>query len=173
MTNITSNPAAPTFDTPLDMLRACHDRIMDQCTTLQKLLQYLPRQGCDIQAQQAAQAILRYFNTAGQLHHQDEEIDLFPLLQAIHNAEADTLIKRLLDEHQAMDALWLRLQPQLQGIAEGNSTLLENSLVAAFSLAYGHHIVLENTQLLPLSAQLLSQQQLNEVGNNMAARRGI
>jgi len=30
----------------------------------------------------AAQGILRYFDTAGQLHHQDEEQDLFPALHA-------------------------------------------------------------------------------------------
>jgi len=154
-------------------LHACHDRIMDQCATLQKLLQHLPKNGCDIQAQQAAQAVLRYFDTAGQFHHQDEEVDLFPLLRATNNADADALIKRLLDEHQAMDALWLRLRTQLQGIAEGQSATLEKSLVADFSLAYGRHVMLENTQLLPLSAQLLNEQQLHEIGKKMADRRGV
>ena len=173
MINFTGNASGPTFDTPLDMLHACHDRIMDQCATLQKLLQHLPKNGCDIQAQQAAQAVLRYFDTAGQFHHQDEEVDLFPLLRATNNADADALIKRLLDEHQAMDALWLRLRTQLQGIAEGQSATLEKSLVADFSLAYGRHVMLENTQLLPLSAKLLNEQQLHEMGKKMADRRGV
>lgn len=173
MINFSGNTSAPTFDAPLDMLHACHDRIMDQCATLQKLLQHLPKQGCDTQAQQAAQAILRYFDTAGQFHHQDEEIDLFPLLRAANNADADELVTRLLGDHQAMDTLWLRLRSQLQGIAEGHSALLEKSLVADFSLAYGRHVMLENTQLLPLSARLLSEQQLHEIGRKMAQRRGL
>jgi len=173
MINIPGNASAPTFDSPLDMLHACHDRIMDQCATLQKLLQHLPKNGCDTQAQQAAQAVLRYFDTAGQFHHQDEEIDLFPLLHACNNTDADALIKRLLDEHQAMDALWLRLRSQLQAIADSQSATLEKSLVADFSLAYGRHVMLENTQLLPLSAKLLSQQQQLDMGKKMANRRGV
>ena len=173
MFNISNETTAPTFNAPLEMLHACHDRIMDQCATLQKLMQHLPAQGCDTQAQQAAQAILRYFDTAGKFHHQDEEVDLFPLLQATHNAEADELIKRLLDEHQAMDALWLVLRGQLQTIAAGNSATLERNVVTDFSLAYGRHVMLENMKLLPLAAKLLNQQQLNNIGKKMADRRGV
>ncbi len=46
-----------------------------KCTLrpLQKLAAHLPVHGCDQQVQQAAQGILRYFDTAGQFHHQDEE----------------------------------------------------------------------------------------------------
>lgn len=173
MLDLNAKAAAPGFDNPLDMLHACHDRIMDQCATLQKLLQHLPTHGCDVQAQQAAQAVLRYFDTAGQFHHQDEEVDLFPLLLATHNADAETLIKRLLEEHQVMDALWSGLRAQLQAIAEEKSAVLEKKLVADFSLAYGRHVMLENMQLLPLAAQLLSQQQQTDIGKKMAERRGV
>ena len=173
MLDLNAKAAAPGFDNPLDMLHACHDRIMDQCATLQKLLQHLPAHGCDVQAQQAAQAVLRYFDTAGQFHHQDEEVDLFPLLRATHNADAEALIKRLLEEHQVMNALWSGLRTQLQAIAEEKSAVLEKKLVADFSLAYGRHVMLENMQLLPLAAQLLSQQQQTDFGKKMAERRGV
>ena len=173
MFNISNETTAPTFNAPLEMLHACHDRIMDQCATLQKLLQHLPTHGCDVQAQQAAQAVMRYFDTAGQFHHQDEEVDLFPLLRAAHNADAEALIKRLLEEHQLMDAQWSNLRTQLQGIAEEKSAVLEKKLVADFSLAYGRHVMLENMQLLPLAAQLLSQQQQSDIGKKMAERRGV
>jgi len=173
MNDLTENETAPGFDAPLDMLRACHERIMDQCATLHKLLQHLPTHGCDAQARQSAQAILSYFDKAGQSHHDDEENHLFPLLRAAHNDEADALIQRLLDEHHLMDAQWLRLHPQLQRIAEGQSTTLERSLVADFSLAYGRHIMLENMKLLPLAAQLLNEKQLHDMGKKMAARKRV
>jgi hemerythrin-like domain-containing protein len=173
MTDLIGKANAPGFDSPLDMLHACHERIMDQCATLQKLMQHLPMHGCDTQAQQAAQAIMRYFDTAGKHHHRDEEEDLFPLLRATGNADAADLIQRLLDDHQKMDAQWLNLRVQLQAIAEGKSDTLERMLVADFSLAYGRHIMLENTKLLPLSARLLNQQQLHDTGIKMAARRGL
>ena len=155
------------------MLRACHVRILDQCSTLHKLLQHLPVNGCDVQAQQAAQAILRYFDTAGQYHHQDEELDLFPLLLATNHATARGLVGRLLAEHQEMNAAWMRLRPRLQNIANGISTELESNLVENFSAAYERHIALENAQLLPLAAQLLNEQQLDSLGEKMANRRGV
>lgn len=173
MADLFGKAAAPTFNAPLEMLRACHGRIMDQCATLQKLLQHLPRHGNDIQAQQAALAILRYFDTAGQFHHQDEEIDLFPLLLATGNAEAATLIKRLLDDHKIMHEAWQNLRSRLQHIADGELAKLEVDVVNVFSKAYENHITLENAQLLPLAAQLLSSQQKQELGVNMATRRGV
>ncbi len=57
--------AAPSFDHPLEMLHACHDKILRQCDTLKKLAAHLPGNGCDQQARQAAQGILRYFDSAG------------------------------------------------------------------------------------------------------------
>jgi hemerythrin-like domain-containing protein len=163
----------PSFNAPLEMLQACHERIMDQCSTLQKLLQHLPAHGCDLQARQAAQAILRYFNTAGQFHHQDEELDLFPRLQAVQNADASELIKHLLGEHRAMEMLWQRLDEQLLAIADGSSATLQADLVNDFTQAYALHIGLENTRLFPLAEQLLSARQLLDVGQRMAKRRGV
>jgi len=173
MIDIKNNAGAPGFDTPLDMLHACHERIMDQCATLQKLMSHLPMHGCDEQAQQAAQAIMRYFDTAGKFHHQDEEDDLFPLLRACNNDEANKLAERLVDEHLYLDEIWLVLRSKLQEVAEGKLKALDRMMIADFSLAYGRHVMLENTKLLPLAARLLNEQQLQNMGKNMASRRGI
>lgn len=173
MTELIGKAASPGFNSPLDMLHACHDRIMDQCSTLQKLMQHLPIHGCDTQAQKAAQAILRYFDTSGQHHHQDEEFDLFPILRATNNPDADSLMKQLLADHQAMDELWAILRSQLLLIGQGKSTELDRKIVADFSLAYGRHVMLENMKLLPLAARLLQKEQLADMGKKMAARRGV
>jgi hemerythrin-like domain-containing protein len=61
----------------------------------------------------------------------------------------------------------------LQAIAEGKSATLEEKVVAHFSLLYERHITLENAQLLPLAAQLLSSEQLSALGKKMAGRRGV
>lgn len=167
------NTQTSTFDSPLDMLHACHDRIMDQCTTLQKIIQHLPMHGCDEQAQQAAKAVLRYFDTAGQLHHQDEEEDLFPLLRTSGNSEATSLITQLEAEHQKMDALWSSLREQLLLMTEQQSAALDRKLVADFTLAYGKHVMLENMKLLPLAARVLTIEQLQPMSTNMAKRRNV
>lgn len=173
MINFPGNAVAPTFATPLDMLRACHGRILDQCSTLHKLMLHLAEHGCGMQAQHAARLIMRYFDTAGQFHHQDEETDLFPLLLATMNAEAEMIIKRLLSEHREMDAAWQGLRICLQGVTEGHTSVLDANMVGNFSAAYERHIEFENAQLLPLSARLLSSAQLDDLGSKIAARRGV
>lgn len=173
MIDLNQNKSAPSFDSPLDMLHACHERIMDQCATLQKLMQHLPMHGCDNQAQQAAQAIMRYFDTAGKFHHQDEEVDLFPLLRSCQNKEAEDLALRLEDEHLYLDEIWLALRAKLEEITQGKLTSLDHKMIGDFSLAYGRHIMLENTRLLPLALKLLDEAQLQKMGQSMAARRGV
>lgn len=165
--------AAPTFDDPLEMLRACHDRIQSQCATLNKLLAHLPQHGGDTQAQQAARAILRYFDTAGRHHHNDEEKDLFPLLLATSSDEAHTQVARLLNEHLVMDAAWQRLRSDLSGLAEGSSAALDTAAAEHFIAVYDRHIALENSQLLPQAEKILTETQLETLGKSMAARRLI
>ena len=52
---------APGFDQPLAVLKHCHGRIRKQLATLQKLQHHLPHAGADVEAQQAAYAILRWW----------------------------------------------------------------------------------------------------------------
>lgn len=171
MHNLIGGAPAPTFDDPLEMLRACHGRIQAQCATLLKLLAHLPVHGCDTQAQQAAHAILRYFDTAGRHHHDDEEKDLFPLLLATSSDETHALVACLLNEHKVMDAAWQRLRSYLTELANGKSAAFDAGAAEHFIGVYDHHIALENSQLLPLANKLLTATQLETLGRSMAARR--
>ncbi|MDZ4202278.1 MAG: hemerythrin domain-containing protein [Gallionella sp.] len=164
--------AAPRFDEPLEILRACHGRIGAQCATLNKLLAHLPQHGCDEQAQQAARAVLRYFDTAGQHHHDDEEHDLFPALLEVAPAETGALIERLLGEHIGMEEAWRALRPQLLALTQGEAAL-DAATVHRFNEAYARHIELENGTLLPLARRVLSDAQVRTLGASMAARRGV
>src|SRR5262245_7979997 len=71
---------SPTFEAPLEMLAACHRRIERQCETLSRLVPHLAAHGADGEARAAAAAVMRYFDTSGMQHHEDEERDLFPAL---------------------------------------------------------------------------------------------
>ncbi len=173
MNSLIGSAAAPTFDDPLEMLRACHGRIEAQCVTLTRLGEHLSKQGCDEQAVQAARAILRYFDTAGQHHHQDEELDLFPRLIGTHDQTVTALITRLLQEHQQMEAAWSNLRPLLLAIAEDNKAALDMHIAQHFIDVYATHIETENGTLLPLAHTLLNTEQLRAIGRNMAARRGV
>ncbi|HUW26890.1 MAG TPA: hemerythrin domain-containing protein [Gallionella sp.] len=167
--------AAPSFDHPLEMLHACHGKIQQQLNTLQKIATHLPVHGCDQQVQQAAQGILRYFDTAGQFHHQDEEENLFPTLLALNvpeKAQVEALIERLLAQHAIMFAAWSEVRAVLVELAEGINTPLPETLIEKLVGSYTPHIELEEAELLTLSARLLSPQQIMTLGRSMAERRG-
>lgn len=175
MISFASGESAPSFDHPLEMLSACHGKIKRQLSTLQKLAAHLPAHGCDQQAQQAAQGILRYFDTAGQFHHQDEEENLFPTLLALavpDSEQVKALIERLLAQHAVMFAAWSEVRAVLVKLAEGVNTPLPEVLVEKLVGSYTPHIELEEAELLTLSARLLSPQQIMELGKCMAERRG-
>ncbi|MEW6313350.1 MAG: hemerythrin domain-containing protein [Pseudomonadota bacterium] len=164
---------APSFDAPLEMLHACHERIDAQCATLGKLAAHLPRHGNDTQAQQAAQAIMRYFDTAGRHHHQDEEEDLFPMLLACDKTASQALIEQIRDEHRAMEQAWQALRPALVAIASGSGAQLDTAAAEHFSKLYRDHIAHEEILLLPLAARLLSGAQQAALGHAMSKRRGV
>jgi len=175
MISFTSGETAPSFDHPLEMLHACHGKIQQQLDTLQKLAAHLPVHGCDQQVQQAAQGILRYFDTAGQFHHQDEEENLFPTLLALstpEKARVKALVERLLAQHTVMFAAWSDVRAVLVKLAEGINMPLPEALVERLVGSYTPHIDLEETELLTLSARLLGPQQIMEMGKSMAERRG-
>jgi pyridoxamine 5'-phosphate oxidase len=168
---------APDFGQPIAVLRHCHDKIRKQIRTLQKLAKHAPEKGPNLDMQQAANAILRYFNNAAPWHHEDEEHDLLPMLQRTAKGEdariLSSLLPGILHEHKQMDAAWAALDSQLQAIASGISTELSESDVARFADMYGAHMEKEETHIAPMAKRLFSAEQMRELGNAMRARRGI
>ena len=146
-----------------------------QCGTLRKLSLHLTNNGCDLQVQQAAQNILRYFDTAGEFHHQDEEKDLFPAMRISADADKShlgNLLERLLQEHIEMREAWDSLRPVLLQLSQGMQVPLARPLQENFINRYTEHIAFEESELLPLATRLLDAQQLLEIGKRMAERRG-
>ena len=174
-----SGKAAPSagFEVPLEMLAACHLRVLSQCETLQRLLPHLRTQGADTSAQEAAQAVMRYFDTAARHHHDDEERDLFPaLLAAIPDSEAApvrALTTSLCADHRALEASWQALRQALESVSQGTSSELAPSLVSGFVQLYTRHIEREESDLLPLAARTLEPAVLDRVGLAMRRRRGV
>lgn len=175
MISFTAPEVAPSFDDPLEMLHACHGRILSQCDTLRKLKMHLTANGCDQQAQQAAKSLLRFFDTAGQFHHQDEEEDLFPALRTYADSDKlqlQSLLDRLLKDHVGMLATWESLRPELLQLSQGMQASLTSPLTENFIRRYSEHIAAEENELLPLAAGLLDSLQKMEIGKSMAKRRG-
>ena len=162
----------PGFDDPLALLRVCHEKILMHCDLLKGLVTYMTETGPDSEARKTAERITRYFSTSAELHHRDEEEDIFPQInrQSLKIAELIHVLKK---EHKQLEALWETLSPDLKRLpAEGFSEKFTQAANDFCSL-YQQHIERENMEFLPLVANSLSQQELTEIGKSMAERRGV
>ena len=169
--------AAPDFNQPIAVLKHCHGRIRKQLATLDKLLVHLPQHGADEQARQAASAVLRYFEKAAHLHHDDEEQDLIPMLRATAQGEDAAILQALaptiLQDHKDMDALWQDLHEQLTAIADGRNADLSISAVQRFVASHTAHMEREESTMAPMAMRLFSPEQMARLGQAMQLRRGI
>jgi hemerythrin-like domain-containing protein len=164
--------AAPGFDDPIGVLRACHRRMERQLSTLARLCRHLPENHADADARTAAAAIMRYFDTAAANHHADEEATLLPRLRAARPDLAG-LCSQIERDHEALDARWARLRPRLAAVAVGRSGYLSTRDVEAFCADYTAHIAKEEASLLPQAKEALDDAVLEEIGEEMAARRNL
>lgn len=161
------------FDQPFEMLAACHARMERSLDLLERLGRHLHDKGCDAQARSAAADVLRYFDIAAPLHHQDEELHVLPQLRAQGQAG---LAARLRADHQVMEHDWARLRPDLLAVADGR--LDGRTLAAAvarwtqFAALYRRHLAAEEAQVFPAASAALTPAQQQAMGAEMAARRG-
>ncbi|MCJ0761774.1 hemerythrin domain-containing protein [Variovorax terrae] len=164
-------------EAPLQLLAACHERMARQCATLRRLVPHVAERGPDAAAREAAQAVMRYFDTAALHHHADEEQDLFPaLLESMAGSDAvclRELTEGLAAEHRDLETAWQRVRQPLERIAAGESAPLPPGEVEALVGAYQRHIAREDSELLPMAARLLGEHDLARIGQAMRARRGI
>jgi Uncharacterized conserved protein len=161
---------APSFDDPIGLLMACHNRILGHCETLERLPGHLSAHGSDDEVRQAIRRILRYFHTAARLHHADEEENLFPLLLAHVDFpfHLRAPLRDLALQHRELEAAWEDLAKDLEDVSMGHRRTLSPERFISMHRA---HIALENDEIFPIAARLLSVGILDEIGSAMRMRR--
>ncbi|WP_018938076.1 MULTISPECIES: hemerythrin domain-containing protein [unclassified Thioalkalivibrio] len=168
--------SVPGFQQPIELLRACHRRILNSLDILERLPAHLADKGADEEARGAAQRVLNYFHEAAPNHHADEDQDLFPVLRQ-HCGHPEShpqlceWLDRLTAEHDEIEAGWDRLEPALQRIAAGQPADLDGA--DAWIRQYRIHLDLEERAVLPFAEHLLGPEDRRAIGAAMAARRGI
>ena len=180
--------AVPGFETPgagceapFEILSACHERVDRMLTLLAKLQRHLAHTGCDEAASLAARDVMRYFDLAAPLHHQDEERHVFPALAASADPALQSLVERLLQDHRAMEAAWPAARQVLQQVAEGPPgpfgpaalPAAYAAQLAAFAGLYQAHMQAEDEQAYPAAQQALSAQAQQAMSADMMQRRGV
>jgi hemerythrin-like domain-containing protein len=163
------------FDTPFEMLEACHERVQRTLGLLDRLTAYLHTDGCDDSARQAARDVLRYFDIAAPLHHEDEEMHVFPPLLDNGTPEVRAAVQQLQGDHRAMHTHWQAARERLQALAQGQTDAFtpdDEALFERFASGYGAHIRTEEDLVYPAARALLAPAALQAMGAEMRRRRG-
>lgn len=169
------SPAAG-FEEPVAMWLACHQRVRRFANLLQRLRRHVQQSGADEEAQQAAASIRRYFNEAAPRHHEDEEVDMFPLLHercSERDREVLEVLERVERDHLTMAERWREIDAVLARISAGERAELDENAVVAFASAYDRHIDDEESVLLPALQRVVTAAEWSAIGRNMAERRGV
>lgn len=168
-----------TFDEPLGVLSDCHRRIEHFLRTLVAVAEHA-RGGSLAPAHRAdLESALTYFATAAPRHTLDEEQSLFPRLResagpaAARALEVVARLERDHDDaerhHAAVDRL-VRRWIAKDGLEVDETSALRRHL-AALQALYREHIAIEDGELFPAAARLLSPSAILAIGREMAARR--
>ncbi|QDL55861.1 hemerythrin domain-containing protein [Rhodoferax aquaticus] len=183
-------PGQPTpsvgFEAPFDMLSACHERVERSLALLERLMVHVARMGADASARQAALDVMRYFDLAAPLHHQDEELHVFPRLLAGPDVALQQLAHRLIAEHRSMELAWQEARASLVALVEETSggeqaigppqrpvwpTDAQLAQLRAFAQLYRRHLSDEDRLVYPVALSHLDPSSLQHMGEEMEARR--
>jgi hemerythrin-like domain-containing protein len=162
----------PDFNDPLAVMRADHAHILEHCGIVEKLVPHIAEKGVDGEARSSIAQVLNFFATVALRHQQDKEQNLFPLLNRQSLKLAD-IVYRLKREQDDLDNMWVAIQGALKTPATLKDNEAFSTQAEKFCNGYRRHLAYEEKELLGLAQHILSQRQLEELGDAMAKRRGV
>ncbi|WP_291082812.1 hemerythrin domain-containing protein [Hydrogenophaga sp.] len=171
-------PAAG-FEAPFEMLGACHERVERMLGLLAKLQQHVLVRGWDESVASAACDVMRYFDLAAPLHHEDEERHVFPPLLAGDDAALRQVVQGLQQDHRDMEAAWVTVRAALASVAQApppgwaHFSPQEEAALIGFARLYDHHLCQEDGLVYPVSQAQLSADALRAMSADMMRRRGL
>lgn len=161
------------------MLAACHERVERMLALMVRLQRHLIDQGRDDAARQAARDVIRYFDLAAPLHHEDEELHVFPPLMAGPDPGLRALAARLVLDHRAMEAAWPEARSVLDAVAGSPAadwvslTSAQTEALEHFVSLYGRHLMDEDKLAYPAARAVLAGEALQAMSRDMMQRRGV
>ena len=167
------------FEAPFDLLSACHERVQRSLDLLGRLLVHLRERGCDDDARSAAHDVFRYFAIAAPAHHVDEELHVLPLLQASGQPHLVAAARQIRADHEQMEAVWQRLGPALQALADPTQAWTPAALAPLqaaaqeFVAIHARHVPLEDDVAFPAARERSNAVMQRAMGAEMAARRRV
>jgi hemerythrin-like domain-containing protein len=171
-------PAAG-FEAPFDMLGACHERVERMLGLLAKLQHHVLVRGWDDSVAGAARDVMRYFDLAAPLHHEDEERHVFPALLAGDDMALRQVVQGLQRDHRQMETAWAQARQVLAGVVQppppgwAHFSPQETVMLGAFGRLYDRHLREEDGLVYPAAQAALGPQALQAMSADMMRRRGL
>lgn len=168
----------PGFDDPLALMAACHRRVERFLAAQIEIAEHY--RGAEMNASDCGRmrSALAYFTEAAPRHTQDEELSLFPKLQLRAGPELLALANELHAQHRRADPLHEAVNRATEDwLADGTlpgaaaDQLLANLL--ELQALYAGHIAREDAELFPGARACLHHVDLEIIGREVAARRGV
>lgn len=155
-----ANPSSSTaHNEPIQDFSHCHDGIVSKLDMLGELPDLLAPAA---RARDIAEKAVTFFHVAIFEHHQDEERELFPAVLSSadpgeETAHVQAMVRRLTDEHRALEALWQKLESGLRKLAKGQLSDIHVAEVQRLVTQYKAHAAYEEAEFLPLSQTILGR----------------
>jgi len=164
----TVSPDAPTLaaDAPLSNFSHCHDGILNHLQSMGKLADLAE---VALRARQAADDTRHFFRDVIYNHHEEEEHVLFEAVLASATpgdelTRVQAIAERLTHDHRVVEALFVKLEPELKKMANGHDCHIDVAAMQALISQYRAHAEFEEAEFLPMSERILSRN-----SNHMAA----
>lgn len=169
----------PGFDQPLELMKDCHRRIERFIDVLIRVIDETAGGALPDEHRRAIETALAYFAIAAPRHTRDEEDSLFPrmrkssdpavaeALERIESLEADHVVATR--AHRRVDKIgrrWL----ENNAISSDEANEMRRTL-GELHQAYDRHIRMEDEDIFPLAARVLTDGELEAIGTEMKARR--
>ena len=169
------------FSDPIGLLGDCHRRIERFLSVITTLAH--ARQGAALneQEQNALSTALRYFRDAAPKHTADEEESLFPRMRVAGSSSTRELFERvdaLENDHRTAEKLHSEVDAlgetwRSRGTLEPAEASRLVELAGQLARLYERHIAFEDSEVFPTAAAILSPSDRQNIGAEMAARRGL
>ncbi len=176
LNQIKTAPSKSAGQDVIDLLQACHQKIRHFSGVAARLAH---AQGvAPAEITQAADGCYRYFSVALPLHEADENVSVHPRLQAALPAGelAGPAADAMVDQHLAIDELVERLMPLLVLTRSNPEKLPEVAgemcaISGRLQEIFESHLNMEEEVIFPALRKYLSQEQLQEIVQEMQDRR--
>lgn len=158
-TTASRQPAATASEGPLGEFSHCHEGILSRLEAFGDLPALI---AAAARARERAAEAVFLFEDIVLPHHADEENELFPAVlrwaePGEEQARVRTLVRRLSEEHRAIEKLWQKHRSTVEAASRGKPADLPREAAVELVTAYVAHARFEETVFLPLAREILSR----------------